>query len=198
MECRFLSDESELRYVRIRADLGGCTWGILTLTSSTDVHLPLNTTSHQLERTVHTRPNTHIPTLNKASLLIDSNTNTPEDFEDWEERVSSIFEWVGMAALGSQRYGHMHADQKSRTLRLQITHTYNLTIQIIGGGPMRPVHRSVHASRAIIHRGAHRNALDGRTCPVDVCAGGPRYHHVSLTVLVHLQPILLSFLRRAV
>ncbi|KAI0794451.1 hypothetical protein C8Q74DRAFT_1365901 [Fomes fomentarius] len=70
---------------------------------SSDVDLPLNTTIHQLERTVQTRPNTHIPTLNKASLLIDSNTNTPEDIEDWEERVSSIFEWVGMAALGSQR-----------------------------------------------------------------------------------------------
>ena len=31
-----------------------------------------------------------------------------DDIEDWNEEIHSLFEWVGMACLGAQRYACPH------------------------------------------------------------------------------------------
>ncbi|EJF57206.1 hypothetical protein DICSQDRAFT_149928 [Dichomitus squalens LYAD-421 SS1] len=47
------------------------------------------------------RTNTYIPNVTADTLMLQENDEDP--LEDWEESVSEMFEWVGMAALGSQR-----------------------------------------------------------------------------------------------
>ncbi len=64
-----------------------------------DSNRPAQSAPHQIEKTVTTRPHVHIPELARDDLLNESN-----DLESWEPRVSSLFEWVGLASLGSQRY----------------------------------------------------------------------------------------------
>ncbi|KAI1791785.1 ribonuclease P 40kDa subunit-domain-containing protein [Ganoderma leucocontextum] len=47
------------------------------------------------------RAHTHIPTLRREDLVL--RDDQKDLTEDWEESVSTLFEWVGMAGLGSQR-----------------------------------------------------------------------------------------------
>ncbi|KAI0738501.1 ribonuclease P 40kDa subunit-domain-containing protein [Daedaleopsis nitida] len=63
--------------------------------------LPVNSVEHRLERSERTRANVHIPVLKPSDLVLAGSEK--EDVEEWEEKVSSLFEWVGMASLGSQR-----------------------------------------------------------------------------------------------
>ncbi|KAI0738497.1 ribonuclease P 40kDa subunit-domain-containing protein [Daedaleopsis nitida] len=60
--------------------------------------LPVNTVEHRLERSEKTRANVHIPVYKPSDLVL-----AGSEKEEWEEKVSSLFEWVGMASLGSQR-----------------------------------------------------------------------------------------------
>ncbi|TBU56596.1 hypothetical protein BD310DRAFT_950031 [Dichomitus squalens] len=45
--------------------------------------------------------NTHMPNVMADTLMLQ--VNQKDSPEDWEELVSAMFEWVEMAALGSQR-----------------------------------------------------------------------------------------------
>ena len=95
-----------------------------------DTGLPPNCVSHPLETTVHTRPHTHIPILKRDHLLIERTPNDDASYvvEDWHDRVSSLFEWVGMAALGSQRYVHiLYASLTSRHPSTHPTHSLSAT-----------------------------------------------------------------------
>ncbi|KAI0730763.1 ribonuclease P 40kDa subunit-domain-containing protein [Earliella scabrosa] len=76
----------------------------LEAADGSDTNLPPNCVSHPLEATVHTWPHAHIPVLKREDLRTPNDDASSDiDIEDWHDRVSSLFEWVGMAALGSQR-----------------------------------------------------------------------------------------------
>ncbi|TFK83875.1 hypothetical protein K466DRAFT_589374 [Polyporus arcularius HHB13444] len=76
-------------------------WKIMYHMQNPDSNRPAQSAPHQIEKTVFTRPHVHIPELARDDLLNES--NRLDDLESWEDRVSSLFEWVGLASLGSQR-----------------------------------------------------------------------------------------------
>ena len=65
---------------------------------------PTSSVAHVSEAKVTSRPNVHIPDITLEDLR---EAGRPEDIEEWEQRVTSLFEWIGLAGLGSQRCVHV-------------------------------------------------------------------------------------------
>ncbi|RPD59019.1 hypothetical protein L227DRAFT_504442 [Lentinus tigrinus ALCF2SS1-6] len=76
-------------------------WKTMFHMQNPESNLPPKSTAHEPKKVMITRSNVHIPDVKEADLL--NQSSLPEDVEDWDERVSSLFEWVGLASLDSQR-----------------------------------------------------------------------------------------------
>lgn len=46
----------------------------------------------------------HVPKFEGETLLRPSGDITAEDVEDWHTEIAELFEWVGLACIGSDRY----------------------------------------------------------------------------------------------
>ncbi|KAI0349558.1 hypothetical protein OH77DRAFT_1490615 [Trametes cingulata] len=76
-------------------------WKVLFYCGISDT-LPSGSTHNELTRTTQRRQNVHIP-LPQRDIILSQCSQSGDVAEDWEERVSSLFEWIGMACLGSPR-----------------------------------------------------------------------------------------------
>ncbi|KAH9852600.1 ribonuclease P 40kDa subunit-domain-containing protein [Lenzites betulinus] len=56
----------------------------------------------ELARTLRTQENVHIPDMHGDSMISPSSREN-DGADEWEENASTLFEWVGMACLGSPR-----------------------------------------------------------------------------------------------
>lgn len=88
---------------------GTCQWIVIAVINwfpSVDGATHPGSVAKKLVMNVLQRAHVHIPTLRRENLTLRDDQKDPDLIEDWEESVSALFEWIGMAALGSQRYGH--------------------------------------------------------------------------------------------
>ncbi|OSD04826.1 hypothetical protein PYCCODRAFT_1407031 [Trametes coccinea BRFM310] len=69
----------------------------------TDGVFPSNTIQHSAAKEHRRWENRRIPELRLEMLRSAGGRHGADDAEDWEDTVSSLFEWVGLAALGSPR-----------------------------------------------------------------------------------------------
>ncbi|KAI9062484.1 hypothetical protein FKP32DRAFT_1652280 [Trametes sanguinea] len=69
---------------------------------ATEGGLPPNTKRHVATKLTELWENRIIPVLQRERILPEGSRHA-DDLDDWEEVVSSLFEWVGLAALGSSR-----------------------------------------------------------------------------------------------
>ncbi|KAI0675796.1 ribonuclease P 40kDa subunit-domain-containing protein [Trametes maxima] len=76
-------------------------WRIVYYYSGTD-NPPLKGIRSELKQSIRKRDNVHIPNLEDASTLV-RHGRTDEETDAWGEGMSSLFEWIGMAGLGSPR-----------------------------------------------------------------------------------------------
>ncbi|KAI0642231.1 ribonuclease P 40kDa subunit-domain-containing protein [Trametes meyenii] len=65
-------------------------------------NMPPNNIRSELKISVQKRDNVYIPHLEDKSMLVRCG-RTEEETDAWGESMSSLFEWVGMACLGSPR-----------------------------------------------------------------------------------------------
>ncbi len=72
-------------------------WNVLYHVSTEDVDP--TTELHIVQPVVRQMKTIHLPVP-----MISPRPTSLDLVEEWEEEVSSLFEWVGMACLGSQRY----------------------------------------------------------------------------------------------
>ena len=79
-------------------NVSGLRYPCMLMPGSADYDLPSDSMSRPVEKTIRKAANVHIPDLERQRLSFDSC-----DQEGWEEPTSSLFEWVGMAVLGSPR-----------------------------------------------------------------------------------------------
>lgn len=87
------------------AVIGPMSWRMWTLTEFLSVDgatYPSSLAKRLVMSTSH-RAHAHIPTLRREDLVF--REDEKHLTEDWEECVPALFEWVGMAGLGSQRCG---------------------------------------------------------------------------------------------
>ena len=67
----------------------------------TDAATHAGSAPQTLRASITRQTNIRIPILNAGALV--SGINQKDQSEEWEESISDLFEWVGMAGLGSQR-----------------------------------------------------------------------------------------------
>ncbi|KAI0675792.1 ribonuclease P 40kDa subunit-domain-containing protein [Trametes maxima] len=76
-------------------------WKIVYYYSGTD-NPPLKGIQSELKQSIQKRDNVHMPNLEDASMLV-RRGRTDEESDAWGESISSLFEWIGLASLGSPR-----------------------------------------------------------------------------------------------
>ncbi|THH15229.1 hypothetical protein EW146_g5215 [Bondarzewia mesenterica] len=110
------------RWDRIRESAGQGQWEFSFCADTPDItgdpFSPSQTKKHEVEPTVRRlsdvriptpdlspRPESHQKSVKKRKISTDlhGNENHNDALDDWMEQMTSLFEWVGMAALGSQR-----------------------------------------------------------------------------------------------
>ena len=124
--------------------------------------------AHVSEAKVTSRPNVHIPDITLEDLR---EAGRPEDIEEWEQRVTSLFEWIGLAGLGSQRCVHVPC--------IWFLSSQLDDVQATCQRPERSIHICLRAARAIAPRRFDHDTL--ARIPIFVIrAKCPRYHTVSL------------------
>ncbi|KAI0372624.1 hypothetical protein BV20DRAFT_963655 [Pilatotrama ljubarskyi] len=77
-------------------------WKILYHCDSAVDEMPFGSTLHQLSRTAARRENVYMPHPQR-NIIVSQCGQHGDAAEDWEESVSSLFEWIGLACLGSPR-----------------------------------------------------------------------------------------------
>ncbi|KAI0820748.1 ribonuclease P 40kDa subunit-domain-containing protein [Trametes gibbosa] len=71
------------------------------LDSELDVSIP-GSARYELVRSVRIQESVHIPDIQRDSVVLPGNCEG-DRVDEWEDYISSLFEWVGMASLGSPR-----------------------------------------------------------------------------------------------
>ncbi|KAM5536652.1 hypothetical protein V8D89_009747 [Ganoderma adspersum] len=84
-----------------RLDAHKGTWKITYHVNDADGAAHTSSLAKRLVMSTSHSAHTHVPTLRREDLVF--RDDKKDLTENWEESVSALFEWVGMAGLGSQR-----------------------------------------------------------------------------------------------
>ena len=104
----------------------------------------------------------HVPPRirHSAQVLVPAPNLAPlaeESAEEWDERVSALFEWVGMACLGAQRC------VMCRCARISPNEPRNP--QTRSARPRRPIRRRLRSARSLPHRRRDAHNMGGPPAP---------------------------------